>query len=321
MNTHARERTATFATSGWTKRLLVAASILGLASMAYPQTASAFQDSPGPQQDAQQPDAPQPAQNGAPAAPSYTPQTPEQLQQLVAPIALYPDSLVAQILAASTFPGANRRSRSLGPGPSRPERRRAGASSRSTELGSQRESPHRLSHRPRQYGQESFLDLFARRRLLQPATGRDGRGSGNATESATNRQPQIHAATNCRTAGPQHRHPTCRSANRLRPGIRSVARLRLSDHSVALLVPISRDLVSAVRVFTSASVWYRLLRRLWLGLAQTGAPTGAATTSSTITTPTTRTATPFITATLLPQRRLHGVNWKRKSQPGAGTRR
>jgi hypothetical protein len=31
-------------------------------------------------------------------------QTPEQLQQLVAPIALYPDALVAQILAAATFP-------------------------------------------------------------------------------------------------------------------------------------------------------------------------------------------------------------------------
>src|SRR5260370_15029653 len=30
--------------------------------------------------------------------------TPDQLQQLVAPIALYPDSLVAQILTASTFP-------------------------------------------------------------------------------------------------------------------------------------------------------------------------------------------------------------------------
>ena len=37
-------------------------------------------------------------------APAYTQQTPEQLQQLVAPIALYPDSLVAQVLAASTFP-------------------------------------------------------------------------------------------------------------------------------------------------------------------------------------------------------------------------
>lgn len=32
------------------------------------------------------------------------PETPEQLQQLVAPIALYPDALVAQILAAATYP-------------------------------------------------------------------------------------------------------------------------------------------------------------------------------------------------------------------------
>jgi hypothetical protein len=39
-----------------------------------------------------------------PQAPPHAQQTPEQLQQLVAPIALYPDSLVAQILAASTFP-------------------------------------------------------------------------------------------------------------------------------------------------------------------------------------------------------------------------
>src|ERR1700730_9510478 len=31
-------------------------------------------------------------------------QTPEQLQQLVAPIALYPDALVAQVLAAATYP-------------------------------------------------------------------------------------------------------------------------------------------------------------------------------------------------------------------------
>jgi Protein of unknown function (DUF3300) len=43
-----------------------------------------------------------PPDQGAP--PPYAQQTPEQLQQLVAPIALYPDSLVAQILAASTFP-------------------------------------------------------------------------------------------------------------------------------------------------------------------------------------------------------------------------
>src|SRR5271157_3304734 len=39
-----------------------------------------------------------------PQAPPYAQQTSDQLQQLVAPIALYPDSLVAQILAAATFP-------------------------------------------------------------------------------------------------------------------------------------------------------------------------------------------------------------------------
>ncbi len=31
-------------------------------------------------------------------------QSPQELQQLVAPIALYPDALVAQVLAASTYP-------------------------------------------------------------------------------------------------------------------------------------------------------------------------------------------------------------------------
>ena len=39
-----------------------------------------------------------------PSGSPYMQQTPEALQQLVAPIALYPDSLVAQILAASTLP-------------------------------------------------------------------------------------------------------------------------------------------------------------------------------------------------------------------------
>lgn len=38
------------------------------------------------------------------SAPSVAPMTSEQLDALVAPIALYPDSLVAQILAAATFP-------------------------------------------------------------------------------------------------------------------------------------------------------------------------------------------------------------------------
>src|SRR5258707_15478032 len=68
------------------------ASLLSLALLfaAWPQNLLATQDAQAPAQTSQ----------GAP----YAQQTPEQLQQLVAPIALYPDSLVAQILAASAFP-------------------------------------------------------------------------------------------------------------------------------------------------------------------------------------------------------------------------
>ena len=72
------------------KQILVFAVSLALLFSMWPQNVSAYQDA-------------QPPEQGTPAAP-YTQQTPEQMQQLVAPIALYPDSLVAQILAASTFP-------------------------------------------------------------------------------------------------------------------------------------------------------------------------------------------------------------------------
>src|ERR1700722_14587211 len=70
-----------------------------------PRILSAQQEAQPASPDAQ----PQPQDQAAPAAqqataPPYTQQSPEQLQRLVAPIALYPDSLVAQILAASTFP-------------------------------------------------------------------------------------------------------------------------------------------------------------------------------------------------------------------------
>src|SRR5437879_3989503 len=43
-------------------------------------------------------------QSTTPAPVQAAQETPEQLQQMVAPIALYPDALVAQILAASTYP-------------------------------------------------------------------------------------------------------------------------------------------------------------------------------------------------------------------------
>jgi uncharacterized membrane protein YgcG len=73
-----------------TKRILLSLLLLPLFCLNLPQNLAAAQDTQAPAEPAQ--------------GPPYAQQTPEQLQRLVAPIALYPDSLVAQILAASTFP-------------------------------------------------------------------------------------------------------------------------------------------------------------------------------------------------------------------------
>jgi hypothetical protein len=79
-------RAAGFSRPRLGKQVLVSLLSLGLVLATSPGSLAAYQDAQGTQ-----------------AAP-YTQQTPEELQRLVAPIALYPDSLVAQILAASTFP-------------------------------------------------------------------------------------------------------------------------------------------------------------------------------------------------------------------------
>jgi hypothetical protein len=72
------------------RQLLVFLLPLAVLFVAWPQNLSARQDEQDPAQASQ--------------GQQYIQQTPHQLQQLVAPFALYPDSLVAQILAASTFP-------------------------------------------------------------------------------------------------------------------------------------------------------------------------------------------------------------------------
>jgi hypothetical protein len=86
------ERSAGFSALQLSRQISVAVLSFLLVFVSWSQSLSASQDT--------QP----PPQAQAPQGPPYTTQTPEQLQQLVAPIALYPDSLVAQILAASTFP-------------------------------------------------------------------------------------------------------------------------------------------------------------------------------------------------------------------------
>jgi len=67
---------------------LLARIALGAALGLAPVLVAAAQDAPPP----------------PPGPPPNAPLSPDQLQELVAPIALYPDSLVAQILAAATYP-------------------------------------------------------------------------------------------------------------------------------------------------------------------------------------------------------------------------
>ena len=83
-------RAVSFSRPGLGRQALVTLMSLALLFATWPQNLFAYQDSQAPAQTA--------------PGPPYTQQSQEQLQQLVAPIALYPDSLVAQILAASTFP-------------------------------------------------------------------------------------------------------------------------------------------------------------------------------------------------------------------------
>jgi hypothetical protein len=75
------------------KQISVVLLLVAFVFATWPQSLLADQPPPAP-----------PGDQSAPPAPPYTQRNAKQLQQLVAPIALYPDSLVAQILAASTFP-------------------------------------------------------------------------------------------------------------------------------------------------------------------------------------------------------------------------
>lgn len=91
---------------GWFPRgavaILAAAGMLGAQSLPY-QGPPPYQGSPQyPQQPA--PAAPQEPQPLPTPAQDAQPLTPQQLEDLVAPIALYPDPLLGQVLAASTYP-------------------------------------------------------------------------------------------------------------------------------------------------------------------------------------------------------------------------
>ena len=133
---------------------------------------------------------PPPADSGNPTDPA--PQSAAEFQALVAPIALYPDALVAQFLPPRRFP-TRWRSRTTGCTNTRTSRETLDAGSRQAILGFEREGAHRISVGPRQYGEESDLDLFAGRGIPQPAIGCDVGYSALARQSQSGRQSQVDA--------------------------------------------------------------------------------------------------------------------------------
>ena len=100
---------------------------------------------------------------------------PEELEQIVAPIALYPDPLLAQILMASTYPlEIVQAARFVKANPKlKGDAARRGA--QEADLGRQREVARGLPAGARHDEREARLDAEARRRVPRPAEGRDGR--------------------------------------------------------------------------------------------------------------------------------------------------
>src|SRR5579864_4935563 len=96
-------------------------------------------------------------------------ETPEQLQRLVAPIALYPDSLVASLLAASSYPAQITEANNwLAPRRNFSPQELANEAHKESGDSSVKELPP-FSSGVAEFGFQSFLDLGTRRRLLQSA--------------------------------------------------------------------------------------------------------------------------------------------------------
>ncbi len=147
-------------------------------------------------------------QEAAPPDEAAAPETPEapaplssdELDQLVAPIALYPDALVAQILAGSTYPTEiveAARWQSANPGLSGDDLAAAVDSTNwDPSIKALTQFPSVLEHE-----QQPLVDLRAWPGLLLSARGHTQRGSSDAPKSARREDTGEHASTAVRRSG------------------------------------------------------------------------------------------------------------------------
>ena len=100
---HPTSASSTATSVGWRLSALSLATVFLLSACDGKTTAAKASDQPSPETATATTPAPSPAP-AEPVVASYTPPTAQVLYQMVAPIALYPDKLVAQILAGATYP-------------------------------------------------------------------------------------------------------------------------------------------------------------------------------------------------------------------------
>ena len=202
--------------------------------------------------------------------PQAAQQNPDQLQQLVAPIALYPDGLIAQILPAATFPtevvDAQRWM---------DQHKDLKGDALAKEVDKQpwdpsvkalTQFPAVLANMNQNLAWTSELgDVYANQQqdltqAIQTMRQR-AKQAGNLTDYSSGERDD---------EGSNHRHSTSSARHRVRASIRSLAGLRGSASRVPRLVPVSRIVLGWSRNRFWIGIRDRILWRLRLGLAPLG---------------------------------------------------
>ena len=203
---------------------------------------------------------PLPAQAAASAPSSQAAKIPDdQLDSLVAPIALYPDPLLAQVLAASTYPLEIIQLQQWLAQHKDPERQGAGRCRDEAGLGSKYSRPGTTRRCRETPGRRHQVDHRPGKRLFGAAIRRDGRGATHAREGPGERQSEANEQIRLKRRSWKakgDRHRTGQSSGRLRSDLRSGRCLWRAN------VSLSADLLSPGGVLRGGN---GALFRSWLG--------------------------------------------------------
>ena len=232
------------------------------------------------------------AQQATPAAapaPSRSCSLPDQLDSLVAPIALYPDALLAQTLAASTYPlEIVQLQQWLAKNPNLKDKALVGRG-RQAALGSVRPVHGGVPGGRQAPRRRHPVDERSRQRVPRPAVRRHGRRAADAQEGRGQGDARDERAAEGRDEGHReeggHRHRVREPRRHLRAVLRPGGRLRRADLPVpADLLPLlypGAAFVSFGFGIAMGAFWGGDVGRLRLGQQQRSTSTSTTTSTGT----------------------------------------